>query len=193
MDTIFEQVYDVLFHPRAALQKIAERRPIGQALIIFLISVIIPMWAVYFGVKASGLPQAPGVMLVLELFGSLLFWLLGTAVWHLIAELFGGRGTALGLLAALGFAHFPRVLLVPLWVLSSLMPPGISAFLVTGSFLVILVWSLWLDVYAIKGTYQVSGAKAVLILLTPLLAGVAGMFIIMILLASAVIPWPPNL
>ncbi|CUH96491.1 putative membrane protein [Propionispora sp. 2/2-37] len=190
MDTLFENVYDVLFRPQEAMRKIADNQNILQSVLVVFVSVLIPMWALYFSLKTGGFQQAAGVVLTFELLGSLLVWILGAAVWHLVAEFFGGRGSVLGLLAALGFAHFPRVLFVPLWVFSSLMPEVIRPVLLAVSFLVIIFWNLLLNVYAFKGTYRISTAKATLILLTPMLAGMVIAAVLVVLVSALVIPWP---
>lgn len=193
MDTLFENVYDVLFRPQEAMRKIAENQNILQSLLVVFVSVLIPMWALYFSLKAGGFQQVVGVVLTLELLGSLLVWVLGAAVWHLVAEFFGGKGTVLGLLAALGFAHFPRVLLVPLWVFSSLMPEVIRPVLLALSFLAIVFWNLLLNVYAFKGTYHISTARATLILFTPMLAGMIIASVLVVLVSALVIPWSSSM
>ncbi|MEN6414839.1 MAG: Yip1 family protein [Veillonellales bacterium] len=173
MGMFFETLYDVLFHPSRAMREIAADKKLGQSLAAFLLSVIIPLWAVYFGFKAAGMEKAIHVLILLQVIGSLLLWFVGAALWHLIAEILGGRGTAVGLLAALGFANIPRIFIVPLWVLAALMPQGIRPLLMTVTGLAIAIWILALDVEAIRGAHVVSGSKAVLILLTPLLLIVA--------------------
>jgi hypothetical protein len=51
-------------------------------------------------------------------------WFVGAAVLQLIAEFFGGRGSGLGLFAAIGFAHLPLIFMVPLAVAAMLLPSG---------------------------------------------------------------------
>ena len=109
------------------------------------------------------------VMIVLKILGSIAMWIIGAAIWHLIAEFFGGRGTAVGLFAALGFAHAPRMFIVPLWALIAVMPESSRTLLMTISVLAVMLWSLSLDLVAIKEVHQLSGAKAVLVMITPLL------------------------
>ncbi len=187
---IYENVYDVLFQPRTAMRRIAENRVIGQALAVFTVSAVIPIWAVYFGLKAAGMSKAVDIIIFVHVLGSLVVWLLGAAIWHMIAEFFGGRGTALGLLAALGFAQFPRIFIVPLWVLAALMPPGIRPLLMVLAGLIIMVWALALDVTAIRESHGISGAKAVLVLLTPMLAIMVLAAISVALISTAITRWP---
>lgn len=191
MGTFFETLYDVLFHPHSAMREIAADKKIGQSLAAFLLSVIIPLWAVYFGFKAAGMEKAIHVLILLQVVGSLFMWFLGAALWHLIAELFGGRGTAVGLLSALGFANIPRIFIVPLWVLAALMPTGIRPLLMTVTGMAVALWTLALDVEAIRGAHAVSGSKAVLILLTPVLLIVAAAAVTMAILGATLFSLPP--
>lgn len=188
--SIYDNVYDVLFQPRTAMRRIAESRTIGQAFVVFLVSALIPTWAVYFGLEAAGIPKAIDIIILVQVLGSLIIWLVGAAVWHMIAEFLGGKGTALGLLAALGFAHFPRIFIVPLWVVAAIMPPGLKPFLMALAGLVVMFWTLALDVAAIREAHGISGAKAVLVLLTPMLAVVVLAVVIVSLVSTVIARWP---
>lgn len=190
MGMFFETLYDVLFQPRTAMRQIAEAKKTGQALAVVILSGIIPIWAVYFGLKSAGMHQAFGVLVVLQLVGSLAMWVLGAALWHLIAELFGGKGTAVGLLGALGFAHLPRIFIVPLWVLAALLPAGIRPLIMGLTGLAIAIWVLYLDVTALKEAHSLSGTKAVLVFLAPPLAILAVVLAVMVFMGNAFIHIP---
>lgn len=169
MGYLLEILYDVLFHPVAAMDNIASRRLVGKGLIVFIISILLPSWAMWFGLKATGIGQAVNVIVIMHMIGSLLLWFFGAALLHLIAEFFGGRGTAMGLFAALGFAQFPRVFMVPLWVVAAVLPEDIRPVIMGISALVILFWVLALHVAALKGAYGMGGIKATLVLIMPFL------------------------
>lgn len=164
---MFETLYDVLFQPQAGMRSIAERKNAGQAAVVFLLSILFPIWALYFGLKAAGMLPMIHMMIVLKVFGSMVMWIMGAAIWHLIAEFFGGRGTAIGLFAALGFVHIPRIFIVPLWALTAVMPDGSKTVLMAVAVLAVMFWSLYLDVVAIKEVHQLSAAKSVLVLIMP--------------------------
>jgi len=175
MGSLFENLYDILFQPAIGMRNIAEGKNVGQAIVVFLLSILIPIWALSFGLKGTGMSTMINVIIVLKILGSIVMWIMGTAIWHLIAELWGGQGTAVGLFTALGFAHTPRIFIVPLWTLIAVMPASSKTLLLTIAVLVIMLWSLYLDVVAIKEVHQLSGAKAVLVIITPLLAvGILG-------------------
>lgn len=169
MDSFFERLYDVLFQPTIAMKNVAEGKNVGQALVVFFLSIILPIWALYFGLKATGMSTMIHVVLSLKILGSILMWIMGTAIWHLVAELFGGRGTAVGLFAALGFAHAPRIFVVPLWALITVMPASSKTLFMTIGVLAVMLWSVSLDVVAIREVHQLSTSRAVLVMITPLL------------------------
>ena len=169
MGSLLEIFYDILFQPQVGMRNIAERKNIGQALVAFLLSILIPIWALYFGLKAAGMSTMIHMIIGLKVFGSIVLWIIGAALWNLIAEFFGGQGTAIGLLAALGFAHIPRIFIVPLWALVVVMPAGSKTLLMVISMLAVMLWSFYLDVVAIKEVYQLSAAKAILVMIMPLL------------------------
>lgn len=183
-----ETLYDVLFQPTAAMRQIAEQKALGQALAAFLLSVLIPAAAGYLVLQTTGMAKMLNVLLLVHTLGSLAAWFAGAAVLHLIAECFGGRGTALGLLAAMGFAHVPRLLAVPLGVLAMASPGGAAGVLVAVTALLVAGWTLFLNVAAIRGAHGLSGAKAVLVLVTPLLAAGAAAVATMIFIGTAFLP-----
>jgi len=183
-----ENLYDVLFRPAAAMRQIAAARMIGQAMAAFLLSVLIPAVAAYFAFRTGSMAKLLSLVLVGQTLGSLLFWFCGSATLSLIAEFFGGRGTAVGLFAALGFTHAPRIFAVPFLVLAMLLP-GIGSTVMTAIVsLAILFWTLTLDVLAIKGAYELTGAKAVLVLMTPLLVVGAAAIVFLVFVGTAFLP-----
>lgn len=169
MGSLCEMLYDILFQPAIGMKNIAEKKNVGQAVVVFLLSILIPIWALYFGLKATGISTMIPMIIGLKILGSMVMWVMATAIWHLIAELFGGRGTAVGMFAALGFAHIPRIFIVPFWALIAVMPESSKTLLMTIAVVLIVVWSLWLDVVAIKEIHQLTASKAVLVIITPLL------------------------
>ena len=59
MGPFLETLYDVFFSPAAAMRQIAARRPVGQAVAAFFLSVLIPAAAVYFALQAAGFVATP--------------------------------------------------------------------------------------------------------------------------------------
>ena len=190
MGNFFEALYDVLFQPNIAMRNAAEGRKMGQALAVVLLSSLLPIWAVYFGLKTAGMQQAVSIIVVMHIIGSLAMWIVGSAVWHLIAELLGGKGTAAGLFTALGFAHLPRIFIVPLWVLAALMPAGIRPLIMTVTGFAIAFWVLYLDVAALRGSHELSGTRAVLVMLAPAVAVAAAVIILFATAGTAFMRMP---
>lgn len=176
MGSLWDILYDLLFQPRMAMAKIGELKNARQAIFVAVISILVPIWALSFGIKDTGMATMIHIMLGIKILGSIVVWMLGAAIWHLIAEFFGGKGTGVGLFAALGFAHIPRLFIVPLWALITVMPASSKTALMALAVLVILFWSLSLDVIAIKEVHQLSTSKAVLVIIMPiLLVGLLGL------------------
>ncbi|WP_425059707.1 hypothetical protein SCACP_03080 [Sporomusa carbonis] len=190
MGSFLETIYDVLFKPKQAMQYIAEKKLTGQALTMFTIGMLVPVWAVFAGVKGAIGTSAFGLLFAIHFAGSLVLWVVGAAVLNFIAELAGGQGTALGLFAALGFSHLPRVAVMPLWVIASLLPVGVQgmAFGLIG--LIVVVWTFSLNVAAICGAHHLSSAKAVLVLLAPVLALIGIAVAVAVYVGSALMHLP---
>lgn len=169
MGNVFEILYDVLFQPQIAMRTIAEQKNIPQTLSVFFLSIIIPIWAMYFGMQAAGMSTMIYFFIAVKIVGSMVMWFVGTAIWHLIAEFYGGKGSALGLFSALGFSYFPQIFIVPLWVFAALLPVSMRTIVMTLAALVIVCWSLFLSITAMREVYQITAAKAVLVMLTPLI------------------------
>lgn len=166
MNDFIETLYDVMFQPRAAMRAIAADRRIGQALAVFLLASVLPLLPACFSLRSAGMGAIVNLIIVAQVFGGLVKWVAAAAVWQLISELFGGRGTAVGLLASLGFAHLPLIFITPFLVLSAYVPSiATPVMLIVG--LVVFLWVVTLDVIAIQEVEGLSGAQAFLVLIIP--------------------------
>ena len=190
MGSLFENLYDVLFQPKVGMKNISEEKHVGQAVSVFFCSMLIPIWALSFSFKDVGSSMMIPMMAFIKVIASLGIWVMGVAVWHLVAEFFGGRGTAVGLFVSFGFAHIPRIFMIPLWALACVMPGNGKTAVLAISVLLLVFWSLYLDVIAIREVHQLSTAKSILVLIAPMLA--IGLFCIMsvIFLGSAMFTIP---
>jgi len=190
MGNVFDALYDVLFQPKIAMQMIAEQKKISQAVIVFFLSLVIPLWALYFGMQDVGMSAMVPFVIGFKIVSSMLMWFMGAAVWHLIAEFLGGRGTGLGLFTTLGFAQFPQVFIVPLWVIAALLPASLKSIMMAVAALTIFGWSFFLTITAIKEVYEFSTAKAMLVMITPILAILVVCAIAFTFIGSAVTQMP---
>jgi len=169
MGGLYEILYDILFQPKIAMENIREGKKVGQAFLMFLPCMILPIWTFITAFHAADMGKMMNMMLALEVLGGLVIWILGATIWNLIAELFGGRGSAASLFTALGFIHIVRLAIIPLWALVALMPEDSRTFLTVVSMLTVIAWAFYLDFVAIKEVHQLSAAKTVLVMITPLL------------------------
>jgi len=188
-----ETLYDVLFHPAAALRNIAMEKKVGQSLGAFLISILVPAWAVYFGLQSADFPVIAGIVIFVQVIGSMILWFVGAGFFGLLAELFGGHGTAIGLWAGMGFAHFPRVFIVPLIVLSTFLPGTIQPLFLILLGSMIVFWILTLHVLAIREAYFLSTLRAIMVIITPLAAIVVCGIVVALSLGTMLLQWLPGL
>lgn len=185
MGSFLETVYDVLFNPKQAMRYIAEKKLIGQALAMFSISMLVPVWAMYAGVKGTSGVAALGLLFIVQVIGSLVLWVFSAAILAFIAELAGGRGTAVGLFSALGFSHLPKIIVTPLWVVAVLLPAGVQETAFGIIAVIAIVWMLALHVAALQGAFALSGVRAILVLSAPLLVSIGAIAAILIFAGSA--------
>lgn len=190
MGSFLETVYDVLFNPKQAMRYIAEKKLIGQALAMFSISMLVPVWAIYAGVKGTPGVSVLGLLFIGHVIGSLVLWVFSAAVLSFIAELAGGRGTAVGLFSALGFSQLPKIVITPLWVIAALLPIGVQATAFGLIGVITVIWMLALHVAALQGAFSLSGVRAVLVLSAPLLFSIGAIAAIIIFAGSALMQLP---
>lgn len=170
MANFMETLYDIIFEPAKAMREIAGNKKIKQAFIAFFLGTLLPMWAMYSGLKTVNMQGFASVILSTHVFGGLVMWFVAAAVIGLTTELFGGQGSAAGLFAAMGFIHIPKLFAIPLLAISVLLPVAMRPFWLATGVIIIAFWTLYLEVTAIKGAYNVSGSKAVLMMVFPFAA-----------------------
>jgi hypothetical protein len=107
-------------------------------------------------------------------------------IYHILAKLFKGNGSYAGIIASLGFASFPQVLLTPLSLLFFVEGSvgKIIAMLISFSFSSLLsIWVLVLNIFAVRENYKLSTARAAAVCLIP----IAAVIIISVFLAVLLI------
>lgn len=179
MSSILETLYDMLVRPKEAFQVIAGYGKLSKACQIVLFSTVISSLAAYANVFEGSFKS---VILLGQIVFSVLVWGISVAVWHLLAELLGGRGSAKTLLTTIGFTYFLQLLIVPIYLLASFLPT-VGFLLIMIATLAFAVWSVVLGILAICEVYQLSGGRATLVYFLPLLIFM-GIFIVMILAAG---------
>ena len=172
-EDILETLIGVLARPTSTIHSICQQRPIGWAIIVYLVVSLVSAitWIETGFYDPMGLPDLgmPAV-LVGSLIINIITLVIFTAICHLVASLLGGRGSYSGLFSGFGFASVPGIFVAPLAVIGML--PMVGPLLsVLGNFGVI-VWSLVLSILAIRENYLISTGRAILIVLIVLLLGV---------------------
>lgn len=180
MSSILENLYDLLAKPKEAFEVIVSEKRLSKACQIVLFSTVISSLAAYANVFEGSSKVA---MLLAQIVCSVLMWGVSVSIWHLLAELMGGRGSVKTLLTAIGFTYFLQLLVVPIYLIASFFS-GVGFLLLVIATLVIAVWSIVLGILAIREVYQLSGGKATLVYFLPVLIFI-GIFIVMIFTASA--------
>ena len=182
MGFFLDTIYDVLFHPFVAMRIIAAEKKLGQSAGVFALSVCLPAVAFYLALKTPEIQKVFNVLLCFQILASFAMWFCGAAVLSLIAELLGGSGSAVSLLAALGYSHIPRLLAVPFFVLTAFLPGGAASLLLGLALVVVFIWTFILDIAAIKGAHSISSGRAILALVAPVaVLGAAAVFMLIYL------------
>lgn len=177
-DNLFNWLSGVLVAPVSTLKKIAEAKPLGRALLVFvavsligaIVSVHNPQTQELLGQLMAdlGVYLSTSFIIISSLVLALLFFLFSAGVMHFVARLFKGAGSFEGLLSAYAFSVFPQVIGAPLNVLATLASPmglALSGFL---SF-ALSIWVLVLGVIALRESHGLTSGKAVGVYLLHLL------------------------
>jgi hypothetical protein len=165
-------IYDVLFRPSEAFRGFAVTAPWGLALGIFIVSTVLPSLVIWAGVDQSILSHIMGLLVFGEAIGSLIGWVLGTGIYHFVAEIAGGQGRIISLFSALGMAHLPHLAILPIFALAGLLSGGWQTLWLAAAACIVLGWSWALYYYSVKEIYCLSGSQTVLVLCSPFLAGI---------------------
>jgi hypothetical protein len=168
---IIEKLVGVLVRPTSTIRSICEQRPVGWAVVVYLIVGLITTvaWIDPGMLEELGMPD-PGMPAIVVAFSiaNIVTLVVGTAIGHLAALVLGGKGSYWGLFCGFGFAALPGIFAAPLAVIG--LVPVLGAMLSGLGNFGIGVWSLVLTILAIRGNYLVSTGRAILILLLPLVA-----------------------
>lgn len=177
-------IYDVLFRPREAFRAFAVTAPWGLALVAFIVSTLVPSLVIWLGVKETILSHIMVLLVFMEVIGSTIIWILGTGVYHFAAEIAGGQGRIVSLFTALGLAHLPHLAILPFFALADLLSGGLQTLWLTVAVLIVLGWTWALYYDAVKEIYGLSGAKTILVLCSPFLAGMIVVVAIAVLFSA---------
>jgi len=179
-----ESIYGVLFEPAATLRHLAENKPYGRALLIFLAVTLLSLifeqaLMVYNDSETLKILPANAVWMfnILGALLSVLLLLVISGLLSLISEIIYGKFNAGGIMVALCYASIPGILGPPVhYALSLAGVEWLGAILA----LLVMVWVLVLQVIAVRESLQVTTGQAILILVLP------GLFSLILLTALVV-------
>ncbi|MFZ3170973.1 MAG: YIP1 family protein [Carboxydocellales bacterium] len=138
--TFVELCYGILFQPKETFSRIAQKPQVFYAFLIIIgVNVIQSLVDVIIGIPSSlaQIEQMPGaipgqmqsflkvvsqpsfatLLGALGLALGIFWWFMLSAIFQLLAELFGGKGKGLGVLSVTGASILPQVLLIPIQVI----------------------------------------------------------------------------
>lgn len=165
-----DAVYGMLFQPAVTIRLLAAQPPLGLSILIFAISSFVGSWASLYSFSASppaGLPFDPGdlgfafipVLLMINGFS----WVVLSGLYHLVAQLLGGRGRFPDLFILLGPAHLPEVLLAPFALASVFLGAWLWSLAVFG----VSIWTLALSVLVVREVEGLTTGRSAAAVLLP--------------------------
>lgn len=170
MTALWSNLVDTLAQPVEAFRRMREEPMVLWGIVVALVS----QYGFALGEEPGRLPASPaGVIAGLLTFGIAYFLI--ASVIHLVARALGGRGSLSAVMTAFGFASLPLVLNAPVFLLSQLLGTDVLFWLGMSAF---SIWSLALDVLALREVYEVSTGKAVGILVLGAVAPVVALVVI---------------
>ncbi len=191
---ILEIFYGVLFEPARTFAGFAQKPPIFTITIIFvafnLAEALTDIFTtpVYLdkigelpGIAGAGAKQAMLSFAVIAGFlFSLIKWFFMAGLLHLLAELYGGNGTARSVWAVYGVAGLPAVFMIPVQIIISLFTTGESFDYIAGLLtLGLYAWGVILLIIGLREVHHFSTGRAVFTVVTP---GLMLLFLTMITL-----------
>lgn len=173
-----ELLFGVLFTPRAVFRRISQNPPLLYGFVVFLavvfftsvVNTLIPpeLANTSPGFAAAMTRTRPYIGIIGALF-SFITWFILAGTFQLLAELFGGKGRAIGVLTVLALAELPKVLVIPFQVISYFSANTFfGRFLTIAASLVAFIWWAIILVIGLKEIQHFSTGRAVATLLIPL-------------------------
>jgi len=188
--TFVELCYGILFQPRETFNRMVDKPPVFYGFLILIgVTILQNIVEVIVGVPSSlaqmnqmpgGIPREmqavfdvltqPGFAIlagVLGLIFGVFWWFVNSAVLHLLAELFGGKGRGMGVMAVTGASLLPGILLIPVQVLIYALDG--PRWVVTLLAVIMAVYTyIILPVMGIARVHRFGTGRAVATVLTPL-------------------------
>ncbi len=204
--TVYDLLYGVLFEPVKTFRIVAQKTPLKLTLLLVLtlnlLLAIMDMYALDYTLFAPMFnhPHMAGEMLrVLEAVGPMaavggfitgvLWWFFYAGFLHLLAEFYGGRGSAVSTFTVYGLAGLPAVILIPMQLLEIIFSRSATVGgIVLITTIAVKIWGIVLLAIGLREVHRFSTGKAVAVIVTPwgvaLLLGIIATIIITGVIAS---------
>ncbi len=179
---ILDIFYGVLFEPARTFAGFAPKPPIVLITIIFVALNLAEALTGIFttpvyldkigqlpGITGAGAKQAMlSFVAIAGFLFSLIKWFFMAGLLHLLAELYGGNGTARSVWAVYGVAGLPAVFMIPVRIISNLVTNGgpfdyIAGMLTLGLY----AWGVILLIIGLREVHHFSTGRAAFTVITP--------------------------
>jgi len=122
-------------------------------------------------------------------------WFTYSALLHLLADFYGGKGTARGVFTVYGLAGLPTLFIIPVQLLALAVLPGnfFLNILVIPISLALAVWGIILLVLGIREVHRFSTGRALAVVFTPVLVIALLIIIAVVILISVAASIPSQI
>ena len=158
--------YGTLFTPEKTFEEIKQTKPMVTAIIIVILISVLKVF-LYSEPMTSANSFLYGSNLVFASFSGIVSWLFFAGFFELIAKIFNRGSRYKTLLVLSAFAMLPWIFLGPVEIYKMIDTSGAAGGMFLG--LLVFIWVISLQIYAILKTYELNIGKTVLFILIPFL------------------------
>ncbi|MBO8137807.1 MAG: YIP1 family protein [Desulfotomaculum sp.] len=180
-------IYGMLFSPVKTYRKAVEIPPVGSTLLIILgLNLVLAVMGMFSAdaelvynfnhgmmnavMIHAAQAAAPAVVMTGFILNTIK-WFFYSALLHLVAEFFGGKGRAVTTFTVYGLAGLPAVFLVPLQGLRIISGSGVFTGLYYIGAIAVFIWGVVLLTIGLREAHRFSTGRALAVVITPLAVG----------------------
>lgn len=195
--SLLDLLYGILFSPVKTYRRVAELPPVGTTILLVLsLNLVLAIMGTFSTdtefarmnpdlmgprVRAAIETAAPAMAMIGFIF-NVLIWFFYSALLHLIADFFGGKGRAVTTFTVYGLASLPALVLIPFNGLELISNSNIISTLSIIMSIAVLIWGIVLLTLGLREVHQFSTGRALAVVVTPWVAGFVILVLITILL-----------
>lgn len=185
-----ELIYGVLFNPVKTFRRISPNPPLLQGFMIFfgvviltsLTNIVLPSSLSESAELNTALARSRPFIGIFGALIAIIAWFVEAGLFQLLAEFFGGKGRAVGVLTVLALAGIPKVLVIPFQVTSYYLAGSLfGRFPVIAASIIAFIWWAGLLIVGLREIQEFSTARAIATLVIPL--GILALILITVILA----------